>query len=190
MDEEISNIERQRESTSRIVNEIESQISRLNVEADRLNASMALAQDNLSEKQAVLSRRLTDIYKRGPLYDFQVLLTAESFGDLLSRYKYLYLTSHQDRALLHEVEELADRVDRQRREIVRVRDEFSRRRAGTGKRTAALRRPGRRGLPPPARHPPLGPHHRAAADRPGAGRGPAQRRPGRPGADPPGGGGP
>jgi hypothetical protein len=33
----------------------------------------------------VLNRRLVEIYKRGPLFTFQVLLSAESFGDLLSR---------------------------------------------------------------------------------------------------------
>lgn len=128
LDQELSNIERQRETTNRIVNELESQISGLNTELDRVSANLALAEDNLAEKRAVLSRRLVDIYKRGPLYDFQVLLAAESFGDLLSRYKYLYLTSRQDRALLSEVEELRNRVQRQRQEIVRVRAEFSRRR--------------------------------------------------------------
>jgi septal ring factor EnvC (AmiA/AmiB activator) len=98
LDQELSNLERQRESTNRIVNELESQIGGLNTQLDRVSADLALAEDNLAEKRAVLSRRLVDIYKRGPLYDFQVLLAAESFGDLLSRYKYLYLTSRQDRA--------------------------------------------------------------------------------------------
>src|SRR5881397_366493 len=41
-------------------------------------------QDALLEKRAVLERRLVDIYKRGALYSWQVLLAAESFGDLLS----------------------------------------------------------------------------------------------------------
>ena len=56
----------------------------------------------------MLERRLVDIYKRGQLYTFQVLLAAESFGDLLTRYKYLYLTSRQDRALVADVEKLAE----------------------------------------------------------------------------------
>ena len=46
---------------------------------------------------------------------FQVLLAAESFGDLLSRYKYLYLTSEQDRALVTDVEKLRNRVVHQRK---------------------------------------------------------------------------
>jgi septal ring factor EnvC (AmiA/AmiB activator) len=128
LDQELTNLERQRETTNRIVNELESQIGGLNIQVDRVSANLALAEDNLAEKRAVVSRRLVDIYKRGPLYDFQVLLAAESFGDLLSRYKYLYLTSRQDRSLLQEVEDLRDRVQRQRQEIVQVQNEFSRRR--------------------------------------------------------------
>jgi septal ring factor EnvC (AmiA/AmiB activator) len=139
LDQELTNLERQRETTNRIVNELESQIGDLNNRVDRVSANLALAEDNLAEKRAVVSRRLVEIYKRGPLYDFQVLLAAESFGDLLSRYKYLYLTSRQDRSLLQEVEELRDRVQRQRQEIVRVQSEFSRRRE---EREVELRRYG------------------------------------------------
>jgi len=76
----------------------------------------------------VLQRRLVDIYKRGTLHTFQVLLAAESFGDLLSRYKYLYLTSEQDRSLVTDVEKLRNRVVQQRNNILNVRGELDRRR--------------------------------------------------------------
>jgi septal ring factor EnvC (AmiA/AmiB activator) len=122
--DELSNLERQKESTNRIVNEIERQIGGLSTQLDRSSAELILAQDNLAERRAVLERRLVDIYKRGPLYTFQVLLTAESFGDLLSRYKYLYLTSRQDRALVSDVERLRARVLAQRGQIVSVKDQL------------------------------------------------------------------
>src|SRR5918997_2399902 len=85
VNDELSNLERQRESTQRIVGEIERQIGGLASQLDRSSAELILAQDNLAERRAVLQRRLIDIYKRGPLHTFQVLLAAESFGDLLSR---------------------------------------------------------------------------------------------------------
>lgn len=122
--DEIDNLERQRESTRRIVSEIERQIGGLTGQLDRSTAELVLAQDNLAERRAVLERRLVDIYKRGALYTFQVLLAAESFGDLLSRYKYLYLTSRQDRALLSDVEHLRSRVAQQRTEIVQVKEQL------------------------------------------------------------------
>jgi septal ring factor EnvC (AmiA/AmiB activator) len=128
VNDELSNLERQRESTQRIVGEIERQIGGLASQLDRSSAELILAQDNLAERRAVLQRRLIDIYKRGPLHTFQVLLAAESFGDLLSRYKYLYLTSEQDRSLVEDVEQLRNRVVQQRNNILNVRGELDRRR--------------------------------------------------------------
>jgi len=128
VNDELSNLERQRESTHRIVNEIERQIGGLASQLDRSSAELILAQDNLAERRAVLERRLVDIYKRGTLHTFQVLLAAEGFGDLLSRYKYLYLTSQQDRSLVTDVEKLRNRVVTQRNNILNVRGELDRRR--------------------------------------------------------------
>jgi septal ring factor EnvC (AmiA/AmiB activator) len=128
VNDELSNLERQRESTQRIVNEIERQIGGLATQLDRSSAELILAQDNLAERRAVLQRRLVDIYKRGSLHTFQVMLAAESFGDLLSRYKYLYLTSEQDRLLVADVEQLRNRVVQQRNNILNVRGELDRRR--------------------------------------------------------------
>src|SRR4051812_4105121 len=126
VNDELSNLERQRESTQRIVSEIERQIGGLASQLDRSSAELILAQDNLAERRAVLERRLVDIYKRGSLHTFQVLLAAESFGDLLSRYKYLYLTSRQDRALVTDVELLRNRVVVERNTILNVRTQLDR----------------------------------------------------------------
>ncbi len=126
VNDELHNLERQRVSTGRIVNEIERQIGGLATQLDRTSAELILAEDNLAERRAVLERRLVDIYKRGALYTFQALLAAESFGDLLSRYKYLYLTSRQDRVLVGDVEKLRNRVARQRNELLNVRQQLDR----------------------------------------------------------------
>lgn len=127
-DRELDNIERQRETTNRIVNELERQIGGLGGQVDNSSTQLALAEDNLADRRAVLERRLVDIYKRGPLYTWQVLLTAESFGDLLSRYKYLYLSSRQDRTLVTDVERLRNRIKLQRGELVGVQEQLDRRR--------------------------------------------------------------
>jgi septal ring factor EnvC (AmiA/AmiB activator) len=126
VNDELHNLERQRESTQKIVDEIERQIGGLSSQLDRTSAELILAEDNLAERRAVLERRLVDIYKRGPLYTFQALLAAESFGDLLSRYKYLYLTSRQDRALVGDVEKLRNRVVDQRNDLLDVRKQLDR----------------------------------------------------------------
>jgi len=125
---ELRNIERQREVTNRLVNELERQMRGLGDQLLNSSQELALAQDNLLDRRAVLERRLIDIYKRGPLYTFQVLLTAESFGDLLSRYKYLYLQNRQDHSLVQDIGRLETRIRRQRGELVNVQEDLDRRR--------------------------------------------------------------
>ncbi|HLB54151.1 MAG TPA: peptidoglycan DD-metalloendopeptidase family protein [Gemmatimonadales bacterium] len=125
---ELRNIERQREATNRIVNELERQMRRLGDQLLSSTQQLALAQDNLADRQAILNRRLVEIYKRGPLHTFQVLLTAESFADLLSRYKYLYLQNRQDRSLVEDIARLESRIRLQRGELVNVKEDIDRRR--------------------------------------------------------------
>jgi septal ring factor EnvC (AmiA/AmiB activator) len=128
LSDELANIDRQKQSTNRIVNELDRQIAGLGQQIDQITVDLLLAQDALLEKRAVLERRLVDIHKRGPLYGWQVLLAAESFGDLLSRYKYLYLVSRQDRLLTNDMHKLRDRVARQRQLLVDARETLGRRR--------------------------------------------------------------
>lgn len=120
----LRNLEQQRDATNRLVNTIEHQISGLGSQLDHSAAELTLSQDNLADRKAVLQRRLADIYRRGPLFTFQVLLAAESFGDLLTRYKYLYLTSRQDRTLVEDVTRLTRNVQREHDKLLGVRTEL------------------------------------------------------------------
>ena len=137
LSDELSNLERQKETTNRIVNELDRQINGISGQIDRTTVDLLLAQDALEEKRAVLDHRLADIYKRGPLYTYQVLLAAESFGDLLSRYKYLYLVSRQDRLLANDMFKLQRRIARERQVLVDARDALGRRKS---ERTEELQR--------------------------------------------------
>jgi septal ring factor EnvC (AmiA/AmiB activator) len=137
LSDELSNIERQKETTNRIVNELDRQINGLSTQIAQITVDLVLAQDALEEKRAVLERRLVDIYKRGALYAYQALLAAESFGDLLSRYKYLYLVSRQDRLLANDMFKLRDRIGRERQTLLDARDALARRKA---ERTDELQR--------------------------------------------------
>ncbi len=121
---ELENIEDQKNITGRIVNELDRQMASMGAQLDTITIDLMLAQDALAEKRAVLQQRLIGIYKRGPLYAFEALLAARSFGDLLSRYKYLYLVSRQDRSLVDEVELLRTRIDQQRQDLLKVQSAF------------------------------------------------------------------
>lgn len=125
---ELTNIERQVETTGRIVSELDLQINTLGSQIERITADLIVAEDALAEKRAILYHRLSEITKRGPLFAAQVLLAAESFGNLLSRYKYLYLISRQDRQLVRDVQGLRDRVAEQRNDLLSARSDLARRR--------------------------------------------------------------
>ena len=120
---EITNIERQRLTTTRLLNELDRQRTTLGAQLDTITVDLLVAQDALAEKRAIQHARIVEIYKRGPLWAAQVLLSAESFADLLSRYKYLYLVSRRDQALVTQVQDLRDHVARERRNLALVQRE-------------------------------------------------------------------
>jgi len=125
---EVQNLQEQVRTTGRIVSELDLQIVAMGSQIERKTADLIIAQDALAEKRAILQHRLIAIAKRGPLYQAQVLLAAESFGDLLSRYKYLYLISRQDRQLVADVEALRDTAAQGRDVLLTLQGSLSRRR--------------------------------------------------------------
>jgi murein hydrolase activator len=119
---EARNLERQADATLRAVRTLDSQLADLTTDVVDANAELVRAQDEVVLKRAVLRRRLVDIYKRGAQYELEVLLGADSFGELIARFKYLRLVALRDRALLRRVEELNARVTGQRALLVRLQD--------------------------------------------------------------------
>jgi len=135
---ELSNIERQEQISRRILSELDIQVAAMGSQIDRTTVDLLVAEDALAEKRAILSHRLAEIARRGPLYTFQVLLAAESFGDLISRYKYLYLASRQDRQLVSDVEALRNRVANQRNGLLSMRSTLASRRDERAEETERL----------------------------------------------------
>jgi septal ring factor EnvC (AmiA/AmiB activator) len=122
LSEEVANLDREADMTARVVRSLDAQLATITAEVERTTADLIRAQDEITLKRAVLRQRLVDIYKRGPLYSVQVLLSATSFGDLVARYKYLYLLARRDRALVNRVEDLSRQIDRQRANLVRFQE--------------------------------------------------------------------
>ncbi|HEX6600153.1 MAG TPA: peptidoglycan DD-metalloendopeptidase family protein [Gemmatimonadaceae bacterium] len=120
--EEIDNLDRQREATERVLATLDRQIASIEMVVDQTTERLSSAQSELLVRQATLQRRLVEIYKRGPLYTPEALLTARSFGELIARYKYLHEIALHDRALVQGVEKLRDDIARQRAELVKLRD--------------------------------------------------------------------
>ncbi|HUF66683.1 MAG TPA: peptidoglycan DD-metalloendopeptidase family protein [Gemmatimonadaceae bacterium] len=137
--EEVRLINRQRSATTRLVRSLDQQLAAITDEVRGTTVALVQAEDESNVKKAVLQRRLADIYKRGPLYTAEVLFSAQSFGDLVTRYKYLHLLAQRDRALVRRVEELRERVARSRQQLVRLQADIEHNRSEKAREEERLR---------------------------------------------------
>lgn len=119
------NLEQQTELTVRAVNAYNRQLAALTQEVDSASASLVRAEDDLLIKQATMRRRIVDIYKRGPLYSAEALFSAESFGQLVARYKYLRTIAQDDRVRVRRMEELRAQIAGQRDLLVVLQNEIA-----------------------------------------------------------------
>ena len=122
LSEEVANLDSRAAATARIVETLDHQLVSIDSDVTDATGDLVRAEDDLTAQRAVLQHRLVDIYKRGPLFTFQVLLSAQSFGDLVARYKYLHLLTLRDRALVKHVEDLRNQVGMQRDRLVVLQD--------------------------------------------------------------------
>lgn len=143
LSEEVANIDRQADATARLVRALDRQLARIGAEIQTATTQLSGTENELARKRTTLRRRVRDIYKRGPMYEREALLAAQSFGDLVTRYKYLHELARRDRALVQRVEELRNDAVRQRTLLVELQatvEETRRERAHEEERLRAIER--------------------------------------------------
>ncbi|MBT8397991.1 MAG: peptidoglycan DD-metalloendopeptidase family protein [Gemmatimonadetes bacterium] len=107
---ELRNIEQRLSASRSVLTELDFQAEAVAQQVQVTTAELLRTREELREDKAVLHRRVRDIYKRGPLHSLKVLLGADSFSNLLTRYRYLRLIATYDRGLV-------DRVGQQERAL-------------------------------------------------------------------------
>jgi septal ring factor EnvC (AmiA/AmiB activator) len=136
--EEVDNLNRQHNATVRVVRSLDQQLTMLNGEVEHTTANLVRAQDEVQVKRAIRSRRLVEIYKRGPLYTFEVMLSAHSFADLVARYKYLHIIAERDRTVLRRVDQLRQTIIGERRQLVSLQNGVEQNRIDKAQEAARL----------------------------------------------------
>ena len=116
--EEMNNLNQRAAISERLIRTLDQQLLTIASEVTDATSNMARAEAELAQKKGILRHRLVDIYKRGPLYTTEALLSAQSFGELVARYKYLHMLALRDRALVHRVEQLRNQVGLERDRLV------------------------------------------------------------------------
>ncbi|TVP76900.1 MAG: hypothetical protein EA352_04790 [Gemmatimonadales bacterium] len=137
---ELANIERQLSASRSVLGEIDFQVEALEERTEGTTVELLRSRERLREQEAVLQRRLRSIYMRGPLQTVRVLLGADSFVDLLNRYRYLQLMARHDRQLVADIRELEASLQGQNQELRSGLTELNRLRAQQVSELEALRR--------------------------------------------------
>ncbi|MCC6930594.1 MAG: peptidoglycan DD-metalloendopeptidase family protein [Gemmatimonadaceae bacterium] len=126
--DEAQNLHRQAEVTGRLVRSLDAQLVSITSDVDSATRSLTRAEGEVQTRRGTLKRRVVDIYKRGPLYTTEALLSARTFGELVGRYKYLHELALHDRAVVHRVELLYREIEQQRALLLKLQDELRRNR--------------------------------------------------------------
>ena len=137
--EEVANLDRQADVTARVVRTLDAQLVTITQEVGNASVGLTRAEAELGQRRTTLRERLVAIYKRGPLYSLEVLFSAQSFGGLVARYKYLHLATLRDRALVGRVEQLRNQVRRQRAFLVRLQSDIEQNRTDKAEEESRLR---------------------------------------------------
>lgn len=126
--DETQNLHRQAEVTGRLVRSLDAQLVSITSDVDSATQSLTRAEGEVQSRRGTLKRRVVDIYKRGPMYTTEALLSARTFGELVGRYKYLHELALHDRAVVHRVELLYREIEQQRALLLKLQDELRRNR--------------------------------------------------------------
>jgi septal ring factor EnvC (AmiA/AmiB activator) len=114
---EAANAARQRAATAAAVRELDLQTTLLGAQVAQTQMELESTKQRIDNRSAALNGRLRSIYKRGPLHTVRVLLGAEDFSDLISRYKYLHLITLYDRRVIEDVSRLRSRITLQEEQL-------------------------------------------------------------------------
>lgn len=129
LSEEMSNLDRRADATARLINAIDAQLSMIAAEVNTASRRVNVAERELTDRKSEMRERLIEIYKRGPMFTTQALLSARSFGELVARYKYLHLLALHDRVLVGRVEELRNQVRSEQQRLVTLQNALAENRA-------------------------------------------------------------
>jgi septal ring factor EnvC (AmiA/AmiB activator) len=90
--------------TRQVLSALRQKETRLNRELKSLGEQLLTTESQLVKQEALMAVRLREIYKKGGLYQWEVLVSERSFADMAKRYKYMSLITEQDRSLYNNID--------------------------------------------------------------------------------------
>ncbi len=137
---QLRNVERQLSASRSVLSELDFQVDGTTTRIQETSRDLLRTREELVLREAVLARRLRDTYKQGKLHTVRVLLGADSFTDLLNRYRYLHLMADYDQTVLEQVVRLEADLVTQDEDLRQFLSELERLRQEKVQEVAELRR--------------------------------------------------
>lgn len=94
-----------------------SEIEEVQNQIDDTQADIDDKQEELEAKQEVLAGRVADSYKEGPGSTLKLLLSAESFDELLSNSRYVEKINDADKQVIKEIQEIREELEKKKKSL-------------------------------------------------------------------------
>lgn len=127
------------------VAEVERQLNSLNVQIDELNDSISAKEDEIKkeeeeieEKDELLKQRMVALYELGDTSYLDVLFNSEDLFDFLSSYSIVQQIVEADTALINELEEQKEQLEKDKSELENNRAEVQSAKAEQEKKSTEL----------------------------------------------------
>lgn len=104
--------ERDLNRTRRRLRDLRSREQRLDTQLEATRADLQHNIQSLGSRREQLRRRLRNVYKYGAVREIELLLSSQSFAQLMARWDFMLMVAEQDRVLMEEV--------RARKEVVEI----------------------------------------------------------------------
>ena len=121
---ELASLEKNYEKVNGQLNQTEKQVNQTQRELDMLQRNIAALEAKLQARRELMNKRLVAIYKYGPLTYWQILLSSDSFGDLISSFGSVAYFVRADLGLIAEVEATQSKVAEQKAQVEQRRAEI------------------------------------------------------------------
>lgn len=99
----LSSLDKEIDLSKRVLSNLAQQQMLVNEKIDSLQNEIAYETDVLASGRVVLAKRLREMYKRDPRYEWEVILGSDNIQAAVRRYKFMKLIAERDAALIAEV---------------------------------------------------------------------------------------
>lgn len=114
---QINQLNSQISSYENEIDELEGQLSTLNVQIEKKEEDILEQEEKYKEQKELLEKRLVALYESGTISYLDVLLSAETLSDFISKYYLISQIAELDEELLQKIENTRNKIQTEKEEL-------------------------------------------------------------------------